>query len=158
MSSEAIRRAAIVVAGTVALVALFLVLRDDGGGAAIDGATSERTTTQAPTTPGPTTPHPSPRPRPRRARPNAVELDIVVGRGNRVAGGIQRATARKGQRVVISVTAPVADEVHVHGYDITRDIRPGRRARIGFRATLVGRFVIELEERHLHIGELEVRP
>jgi hypothetical protein len=52
----------------------------------------------------------------------------------------------------------VSDHVHLHGYDIVRDVAPGRPAVIRFRATTAGRFEVELEDRGLQIAELEVRP
>jgi hypothetical protein len=71
-------------------------------------------------------------------------------------GGVVRASVDKGDRVVLVVSSDVADEVHVHGYDISRDVRAGGRARIAFRATIPGRFEVELEERHTPIAELTV--
>jgi hypothetical protein len=64
----------------------------------------------------------------------------------------------QGDRVVVVVRSDVEDEVHVHGYDLLREVGPGRAARIAFRASTVGRFEIELEDRHLLLAELEVRP
>ncbi len=51
-----------------------------------------------------------------------------------------------------------ADEVHVHGYDLKRRVAPGSPARIAFRARIAGRFDVELEERHVPLARLEVRP
>jgi hypothetical protein len=48
--------------------------------------------------------------------------------------------------------------VHLHGYDISRRIRPGAPTLIVFRATVVGQFEVELEERHIQLAEIEVRP
>jgi hypothetical protein len=56
------------------------------------------------------------------------------------------------------VRADVSDHVHLHGYDIMRDVSPGRPARLRFRATIPGRFEVELEDRRLQIAQLEVRP
>ena len=64
----------------------------------------------------------------------------------------------KGDRVVFVVTSDVADEVHVHGYDLSRDVGAGRPARIAFRATIPGRFEVELEDRRVPIAELTVTP
>ncbi|MBD0290495.1 MAG: hypothetical protein ICV74_04495, partial [Thermoleophilia bacterium] len=66
--------------------------------------------------------------------------------------------ARQGQRVVISVDSQLADEVHLHGYDLSTDVAPGQPARIEFRADTPGRFTIELEERGEEIAELRVTP
>ena len=67
-------------------------------------------------------------------------------------------TVRKPQRVELVVHSDVADEVHVHGYDLMRDVAPGSPARIGFAATIPGRFEIELEGRGVQIAELTVNP
>ena len=91
-----------------------------------------------------------------RARPRPRTLTITV-RGGVVRGGFRRFNARRGERVAIVVRADVRDEVHVHGYDLKANMAPGRPARIVFRARLVGRFEIELEQRGLHVAELEVR-
>ncbi|MEX2211008.1 MAG: hypothetical protein WD689_04515 [Gaiellaceae bacterium] len=79
-------------------------------------------------------------------------------RDGRPRGGIQRLTVERRERVRIVVRSDVADHVHVHGYDLMRDVAPGRQATIGFRATIVGRFEIELEDSGVLIAELEVRP
>ena len=63
------------------------------------------------------------------------------------AGGVVRESTDKGDRVVVVVTSDVTDHVHVHGYDLLRDVAPGAPARIAFRATIPGRFEIELEDR-----------
>jgi hypothetical protein len=58
---------------------------------------------------------------------------------------------------VLAVTSDVADEVHLHGYDISRDVQAGGTVRIAFRATLPGRFEVELEGRGIQIGDLTVQ-
>jgi hypothetical protein len=80
---------------------------------------------------------------------------VIVREGVPV-GGIVRASTEKGDRVVVLVTSDVADEVHVHGYDLMRDVAPGSPARIAFPATIPGRFEIELEDRGVQIAELTV--
>ena len=64
----------------------------------------------------------------------------------------------QGERVVLVVRSNVADHVHVHGYDLFADVAPGASARLAFRATIPGRFEIELEDRHVQIAELTVQP
>ena len=79
-------------------------------------------------------------------------------RGGVPAGGVVRASTDKGDRVVLLVTSDVSDHVHVHGYDLMRDVGPGSPARIAFKATIPGRFEIELEDRRVPIAELTVNP
>jgi hypothetical protein len=87
--------------------------------------------------------------------PVVVRVDVV---GGVPQGGIVRATVTKGDMVQLVVASDVADEVHLHGYDLARAVAPGRRARIGFVAYVAGRFEVELEERGVQIADLTVRP
>jgi hypothetical protein len=126
------------------LVVLFLVLRGRGDGEPTAGTTAR--TTAAATTAAPTVVIEVAR---------RVEVDV---RGGRVAGGVRTVEVEKGERLLVVVRADVSDEVHVHGYDVSRVVAPGTPARIPLRATIAGRFEVELEDRKLRILELEVRP
>jgi cytoskeletal protein RodZ len=108
--------------------------------------TTESTTTESTTTSTTTT---------TTAGPETIRIAVV---GGKPQGGIQRPKVSKGDRVVLVVTSDVADEIHLHGYDLSADAGPGKTARIAFVAKVPGRFEIELEERGVQIGELEVRP
>jgi ABC-type glycerol-3-phosphate transport system substrate-binding protein len=81
----------------------------------------------------------------------------VVVKGGKPVGGIQRATVKKGQKVAIVVHSDVADEVHVHGYDLHKDVDAGGTVRIVFPATITGVFEAELESRGLQIVEFTVK-
>lgn len=137
----------------VALVALFLVFRpgnDDDEGA---GTTATTTAVTAPPTlePTPTVTATT------AAGPESVQLEVTI-RGGEPVGGIVRVTATKGDTVVVTVRSDVTDHVHVHGYDLMADVAPGKPARIQFKASLTGRFEIELEDRGKQIAQLTVLP
>jgi hypothetical protein len=85
--------------------------------------------------------------------PVTITVDV---KGGKPVGGIQHATAKKGQQIAIVVHSDVADEVHVHGYDLHKDVTPGATVRIRFPATITGVFEAELESRKLQIVELTV--
>ncbi|HUF02153.1 MAG TPA: hypothetical protein VMN35_06985 [Gaiellaceae bacterium] len=87
--------------------------------------------------------------------PTTIRIRV---RDGRPLDGIARPSVRQGERVVLVVSSNVSDHVHVHGCDLFADVAPGRNARIAFRATIPGRFEIELEDRHVQIAELTVRP
>jgi len=86
-----------------------------------------------------------------------TEITIVVENGS-PQGGIVRETVDKGERLVLVVRSDVADEVHLHGYDISSAVAPGDPARLRFRATIPGRFEVELEERGVQIADITVQP
>jgi len=48
--------------------------------------------------------------------------------------------------------------VHLHGYDISRDMKPGSRARFSFEANAEGVFEVELHGPGTQIAELTVEP
>jgi len=87
-------------------------------------------------------------------QPTIVRVRVV---GGSPKGGIVRETVQKGDRVVLVVMSDVADHVHLHGYDIMRDVAAGGTARIRFRATVPGRFEVELEDRGAQIADLTVQ-
>lgn len=91
------------------------------------------------------------------APPAPTTVRITV-RDGRPVGGIARPSVGQGERVVLVVRSNVADHVHVHGYDLFADVAPGASARLAFRATIPGRFEIELEDSHVQIAELTVQP
>jgi Cupredoxin-like domain len=67
-------------------------------------------------------------------------------------------TVTQGDRVVLNVTADSPREIHLHGYDIEREVGPGEPARLSFEADLSGRFTIEDHETEEELGTLVVRP
>jgi hypothetical protein len=89
--------------------------------------------------------------------PGPTEIRVVVVNGA-PQGGIVRETVDQGDRVVLVVRSDVADHVHLHGYDIQRDVAPGKPARLPFRATIPGRFEVELEDRGVQIADITVSP
>jgi pyruvate/2-oxoglutarate dehydrogenase complex dihydrolipoamide acyltransferase (E2) component len=136
----------------VLIVALLTLAACGGEDEAAAPTTTETQTETAPPPPPPPQPPPPP---PAPAEPTTVR---VIVRGGVPAGGVVRESTDKGDRVVVLVTSDVADEVHVHGYDLSRDVAPGAPARIAFPATIPGRFEIELEDRGVQIAELTVNP
>ena len=64
----------------------------------------------------------------------------------------------EGETVSFRVRADTADEIHVHGYDLMKDIEPGKTILFSFKADIVGIFEIELEDAGEQIAQLRVDP
>jgi hypothetical protein len=79
-------------------------------------------------------------------------------RGGKPVGGVKRLEYESGERVRFSVRSDVADEVHVHGFDIRKDVAAGGRVRFGFAADIEGVFEVELEHSRIKIAEVRIRP
>lgn len=150
------QRAHIVVRAAAVLVALpALVLAGCGGSEASDsGTTTGTTVTTTETAPPPTT-ETTTTTEPTQPPATVVRIRVVDGAPE---GGIVREKIDQGDRVVLVVTSDVADEIHVHGYDVSRPVAAGGTTRLRFTATIPGRFEVELEERGVPIGELTVQP
>ena len=138
-------RVAIVVVGLAASGGLFVLARggDDGPASAAPSQpqTGPRTRTRA-----------SPKPKPPPAAP------WIVVRGGTPVGGVARLRYERGDLVRFALRSDVADEVHVHGYDIKKDVPAKGSVSFAFRATIEGVFDVELEHSHTRIGRLRVTP
>jgi len=130
----------LLIAGAVAVVvAAFAIARpgdDDGDGGA------PTTTATTPTATAPSAPEPPP------DGPTATRIEL---RGGAPAGGVRSIDAARGDRVRIVVASDAPDEIHLHGYDITRAAAPGSPARFSFVADIEGIFEIESHEAE-HAG------
>jgi hypothetical protein len=84
-------------------------------------------------------------------------IRIFVAEG-RPRGGIKRPVLKQGERVRIVVRTDAGVEVHLHGYDITRPVRPGQPTQLAFKADIPGRFELELHHPDAVLADLEVRP
>lgn len=73
-------------------------------------------------------------------------------------GGVQKLTFKKGGTVTFRVASDTADEIHVHGYDVHKDVAKGGSATFDFPAKIDGKFVVELEGSSTQIAELDVNP
>jgi hypothetical protein len=149
--------------GAVGLaVVLFVVLRpDDDEDAeptpAAQTTTAETTTedTETETETGETTTEEAPTTT-EAEDPDAPQRIVVVVRDGQPVGGVKRPEIDEGKQVVLVVRSDVSDHMHLHGYDLLADVAPGQPGRIRFRADLVGRFDLELEDRAVLIAELRV--
>ncbi|MDP8968335.1 MAG: hypothetical protein M3N04_07035, partial [Actinomycetota bacterium] len=87
------------------------------------------------------------------------EYTTVSVQGGEPAGGVKTITVEKGERARIQVSSQdTSDDVHVHGYDISRRLKAGDSVRLSFVADAEGIFEIELEETHTQIARLVVEP
>jgi hypothetical protein len=77
---------------------------------------------------------------PAPAEPAVNRIQI---RGGEVAGGPAQIRVKTGDTVLIMVSADAPDDIHLHGYDIEKKVRPNHPARFRFNANLEGEFEIE---------------
>ncbi len=95
------------------------------------------------------------RPDPPAAGPQERAFEVSIADGEMSPEEI---SARKGDRVTLNIESDEPIELHVHGYDVEREVGPGEPGRLSFEADLTGRFEIENHETEEELGELQVRP
>lgn len=92
------------------------------------------------------------------AAPAPREFTLVVRKGRLAEGSPDTLSVTQGDEVVIRIDTDTADELHLHGYDLHADLKPGTPAELRFRADRSGRFEYELHKAHGDLGALEVQP
>jgi hypothetical protein len=74
------------------------------------------------------------------------------------AGKVTKLRFKEGDTIRFRVRSDKPEEVHVHGYDIKKDITPDKPVTFSFRATITGIFEVEFEQSGEQIAELRVDP
>ena len=111
---------------------------DDPAGQAAQ-TTPAQTTEEQPTATAPSAPPPPP--------------DEIVVKGGKPEGGVQRIEVTKGDTVRLLVSSDGNDEIHLHGYDITRNAAPGQAGPLPLQGGRRGR----LRDREPHGGGRRAR-
>ncbi|MFF0152729.1 hypothetical protein [Micromonospora sp. NPDC005203] len=107
--------------------------------------------------PGAVTTAPSPTASPTPSAPAADREIVVTIAKRRISPPTGRITVDKGELVRITVTSDVADELHVHGYDLGARLPAGKPGSVEFRADKTGLFEVETHETELVLFQLVVR-
>jgi hypothetical protein len=148
--------AAIAVAGIALAVVLFVVLQDDD---------SSDPKTPLATTITESGDRPRGQGRQDREAPTVEEeppakpapVTIVVRDGKPLTDVVELEVT-KGDRIRFLVESDVAEEVHLHGYDIAKEVEAGGRVEFNVPATIEGVFEVELERSSVPLAEISVTP
>ena len=139
---------AAVAAGAIALAGC-------GGDSTNDAVTTTETTATAPTTTTDTTATTETTATTPASEAKVITVNVVKGVPK---GGIQRPTVDKGDRVVLVVRTDSGEAVHLHGYNLEKEVVPGKGVRLPFTANIAGRFEVELHPTDSLLAVIEVKP
>lgn len=156
MSSRA--RIGIVVGAVVVLVAAFLIAQGSGDDDNGKTSASTQTATSAVTTKTETDMQGGTSIVTTETVPAEPAIPIVTVKNAKPVGGIQKLKFTKGDQIRFKVASDTTDEIHFHGYDIAQDVKAGGSTTFSVKATIEGRFVVELEDHGQQIAEVEVDP
>jgi heme/copper-type cytochrome/quinol oxidase subunit 2 len=90
--------------------------------------------------------------------PSARILEIVIDYKTSVLFEPKSYRVSEGNKVSLTITSDKADEVHMHGYDIVRQLTAGQQTTVEFIADKTGRFEFELHDSSTTLGYIEVYP
>ena len=99
-------------------------------------------------TPTPAAPMPMPTP--------TVRTVTAAYAGGEVTGTSGREEVAVGDPVVLRISSDVAEEVHVHGYDVTQPVPAGGTVDIPVTASIPGVFEVELHDAGKVLFQLRV--
>jgi hypothetical protein len=74
------------------------------------------------------------------------------------AGRVGELEYTEGDTIRFRVRSDAPEEIHVHCYDITRDVPAGRTISVSFKADITGICEVEFHNSGEPIGELRVEP
>ena len=83
---------------------------------------------------------------------------MIVVKGGEPEGGVAELEFEKDSEVRFTVESDVAEEIHVHGYDVYADLEPDKPTEVAFLAEIDGVFEVELHGTGAVIAELTVKP
>ncbi|HEY8501602.1 MAG TPA: hypothetical protein VIL21_02860 [Solirubrobacterales bacterium] len=84
---------------------------------------------------------------------------IVVDKEGNPVGGVRELVYRKGDQIHFKVEVPFEEEIHLHGYDVAKEVpKGGGTVTYDLPAEIEGEFEAELEGRGEQIVELTVEP
>jgi hypothetical protein len=140
------QRLGLILAAVVVAAAAFVLLRPDGEDEGSKPA-SNPTLGGSPEEPTATVPAPKP------------QFETIRLAAGEVRGGERRIRVQKDEIARIEVRSDAPDEIHLHGYDVYKDVAPGKPARFRVKADVEGVFELEAHDLgHVIIGTLVVEP
>jgi hypothetical protein len=146
------QRAALIVGAIAVLVVAYVLIQggsdDDKDNAATPAAQSTQSAPSTTSTPSTSTEEAP-------AEPAIPTVRVVDAKPQ---GGVKKLEFDKGDQIRFKVVSDTADEIHVHGYDLMKDVEQGGSVSFSFNGSIDGRFVVELEDHEEQIAELDVAP
>jgi hypothetical protein len=86
------------------------------------------------------------------------DVPTIVVRHGEPEGGVQELEYSAGEQIRFRVSSDEAEEIHVHGYDLSQEVPANGTVEFDFPAELEGIYEAELEEQGVQIIELRVNP
>ena len=140
------RIALLAAAAVVAVVAIIII--GSGGDDNNDSTTAAQTTPAATATGTGTVTTPAPKP----------SIQVITIKNGKAVGGVQTVTVKKGDRARFKVESDADHEIHLHGFDIAKDVKAGGSVTYNVKTDAPGIYEFEIEDTQTKIGQVKVEP
>ena len=139
-------RIALLAAAAVVAVAAIIII-GSGGDDNNDSTTAAQTTPAATVGKGTvTTPAPKP------------PIQVITVKNGKAVGGVQTVSVKKGDRARFKVVSDADHEIHLHGFDIAKDVKAGGSVTYNVKTDAPGIYEFEIEDTGTKIGQVKVEP
>jgi plastocyanin len=125
-----------------------IVIIGTGGGDDKDSTTAAQTTPAATVTGSGTRTTPAPKP----------PIPVITIKNGKVVGGVQTVTVKQGDRARFKVVSDADHEIHLHGFDIAKDVKAGGSVTYNVKTDAPGLYEFEIEDTGTKIGQVKVEP
>ena len=76
----------------------------------------------------------------------------------KAVGGVQTVSVKKGDRARFKVVSDADHEIHLHGFDIAKDVKAGGSVTYNVKTDAPGIYEFEIEDTKTKIGQVKVEP
>jgi len=140
------RIALLAAAAVVAVVAIIII--GSGGDDNNDSTTAAQTTPAATVTGTGTLTTSAPKP----------PIQVITIKNGKAVGGVQTVSVKKGDRARFKVVSDADHEIHLHGFDIAKDVKAGGSVTYNVKTDAPGIYEFEIEDTGTKIGQVKVEP
>lgn len=84
-------------------------------------------------------------------------FEIKVAQGKVILPSLPM-KAQEGDNITLKIRVDTDEELHLHGYDLSLELKKNTEGELKFTANMAGRFEMELHPAHLSLGVIEVSP
>jgi len=138
------RNSRIALLGAAAVVAVVAIVIIGSGGSDSKDSTTAAQTTSATGTPGSST-------APTPAKP---AIQVITIENGKAIGGVQTVSVKQGDRARFKVVSDADHEIHLHGFDIAKDVKAGGSVTYDVKTDAPGIYEFEIEETGTKIGQV----
>ena len=90
--------------------------------------------------------------------PSKPAIQVITVKNGKAVGGVQTVSVKNGDRAHFKVVSDADHEIHLHGFDIAKDVKAGGSVSYDAKTTAPGIYEFEIEDTGTKIGQVKVEP